>query len=103
MSEANLAIATVLAMAAVTLATRWAGFWLLGRFELGPFTRRVLDQVPGATFAALSAALLIGAGPIEWIGAALVAAVMLRGGHLLMALAASWALVAVLRQFPGVI
>ncbi len=97
MTQETLALLTIFGMAGVTLATRWGGFWLLRRVEPGPYLRRVLDQVPGATFAALCATLLAEAGWIEWLAAGLVAAIMLRGGHLLLALAGGWALVAALR------
>ncbi len=62
-------LAVIAAMAAVTYASRLGGFLLLAGVEPGPRLSRILNQIPGATFAALIAPMVIQGGPVEWAGA----------------------------------
>jgi uncharacterized membrane protein len=59
----------ILAMGAVTYATRAGGFWLASRLRPGPFFRAWLEHLPGAVFAALVAPMVVGAGPAGWLAA----------------------------------
>ncbi len=69
-------LVTILAMAAVTYATRLAGFALVVRLPLGQAVKRFLERIPGTTFAALTAPLVIAGGPPEWLAAAVTVGVM---------------------------
>ena len=73
---------TIAAMAGVTYLTRIAGYLALARVPDGGLLRRVLDQVPGATFAALVAPRLAVAPPEEWLAAVVLAVALWRGGPL---------------------
>ena len=72
-------------MALVTYLTRVGGFLAFaGVSESGPL-RRALDQLPGATFAALVVPRLVESGPAEWSAAAVLIAMLMlwrRGGPL---------------------
>lgn len=69
-------LVTVLGMAVVTYATRLAGFALVVRLPLGRAVRRFLERIPGTTFAALTAPLVVAGGPPEWLAAAVTIGVM---------------------------
>ena len=84
-------------MAAVTYASRLGGFLLLAGFEPGPRLSRILNQIPGATFAALITPMVIQGGPLEWVGAGLTALVYRLTGQVLAALVSGTALVALAR------
>lgn len=78
---------TIAAMAGVTYLTRITGYLALARVPDGGLLRRVLDQVPGATFAALVAPRLVAAPPEEWLAAGVLAVALWRGGPLAAILA----------------
>lgn len=67
-------------MAAVTVAMRLGGFWLLGYVEVTPRVRRMLDALPGSVIAAavLPVAAQGGAVAILAIAAAMLAMVLTR-------------------------
>ena len=73
-------IAVIAVMTIVVYFTRAAGFWLIGRFTIGPRLRRMLDALPGAVIAATIAPLMIhgGVSAFAAVGAALLAVVTLR-------------------------
>ncbi|MCG8592833.1 MAG: AzlD domain-containing protein [Kiloniellales bacterium] len=62
-------LAVIAGMAVVTYASRLGGFLLLAGVEPGPRLSRILSQIPGATFAALIAPMVVQGGPVEWAGA----------------------------------
>jgi uncharacterized membrane protein len=76
----------ILAMAAVTYATRAGGFWLASRLRPGPFFRAWLEHLPGAVFAALVAPMVVGAGPAGWLAAATGFVTMRGTGQFLLAI-----------------
>ena len=84
-------------MAAVTYASRLGGFLLLAGLEPGPRLARILNQVPGATFAALIAPMLVQGGPLEWAGAGLTALAYRLTGQVLPAILCGVAAVALAR------
>jgi uncharacterized membrane protein len=76
----------ILAMGAVTYATRAGGFWLARRLQPGPFLRAWLEHLPGAVFAALVAPMVLGAGPAGWVAAAAGFGAMRLTGQFLLAI-----------------
>jgi uncharacterized membrane protein len=76
----------ILAMGAVTYATRAGGFWLARRLRPGPFLRAWLEHLPGAVFAALVAPMVLGAGPAGWLAAAAGFGAMRATGQFLLAI-----------------
>jgi len=48
----GLAVAAIAVMAATTLLIRASGFWLMGRVQLTPRVRRMLEALPGSIVAA---------------------------------------------------
>lgn len=52
----------LVAMAAAAYLTRIGGYWLIGRFNIGPLMRRFLDALPGAVIAATLAPILFKGG-----------------------------------------
>ena len=65
----------ILAMAAVTLALRLGGYWLMGHVRLTPRVARALEALPGAIFVAtvLPIALRAGVSGIAATAAAVLA------------------------------
>jgi uncharacterized membrane protein len=89
---------TILAMAAVTYATRAGGFWLASRLRPGPFLRAWLEHLPGAVFAALVAPMVLGAGPAGWLAAGATFAAMRWSGHFVAAIIVGLAVYLVAQQ-----
>lgn len=73
-------IAVIAAMALTVYITRAGGFWLIGRFTLGPRLRKMLNALPGAIIAATIAPLMIHGGMSAFaaVTAALLAVVTVR-------------------------
>ena len=73
-------VAVIAAMTIVVYFTRAAGFWLIGRFTIGPRLRRMLDALPGAVIAATITPLMVhgGVSALAAVAAALVAVVTIR-------------------------
>jgi uncharacterized membrane protein len=73
-------VAVIAAMTIVVYFTRAAGFWLIGRFTIGPRLRRMLDALPGAVIAATVTPLMVhgGISALAAVAAALVAVVTIR-------------------------
>lgn len=93
MSIDPLTLSIILGMALVTYATRVGGYLVVARLPQGPRTRRFLDHLPGCTFAALSAPLVMGGGPPEWLAAAATVVVARLTGQVLPAILAGVGLV----------
>jgi uncharacterized membrane protein len=90
---ANGALFAILAMALVTLMTRFAGYWLMGHIPLTKRVRRVLEILPGAIMAATIVPIVAKVGP-----AALIAVLVAAGSMIVKRnefIAAGLALVAV--------
>jgi len=73
-------IAVIAAMTLTVYLTRAGGFWLIGRFTIGPRLRKMLDSLPGAIIAATIAPLMIhgGISAVAAVAAALLAVVTIR-------------------------
>jgi uncharacterized membrane protein len=73
-------VAVIAAMTIVVYFTRAAGFWLIGRFTIGPRLRRMLDTLPGAVIAATVTPLMVhgGVSALAAVAAALVAVATIR-------------------------
>ena len=63
-------LAAILAMAAVTYATRVAGFALVRRLELTGRAQLALEAVPGAVLVALVAPTMLAHGPADALAGA---------------------------------
>lgn len=66
--------AMLAAMAAAVIVCRIGGYWLLGRFSIGPRLRKILNALPGAVIASTIAPILFTGGVSAWV--ALVAAAL---------------------------
>lgn len=80
-------VAVVLAMAAVTYATKASGLWLVGRLDLSERAEAGLDVLPGAVVVAFVAPALADGGPAEWLAAVATVVVARKTGNLLLSLA----------------
>ncbi|MGB9963712.1 AzlD family protein [Halobacterium sp. CBA1126] len=80
-------VAVILAMAAVTYATKAGGFWLLGRVDLSERAEAGIDVLPGAVVVAFVTPVLADGGVPEWVAAAATVAVARKTGSLLASLA----------------
>lgn len=67
-------------MAAVTIASRLGGFWLMGYVNVTPRVRRMLNALPGSIIVAAALPVAINGGPVVIfaIVAALAIAIVLR-------------------------
>lgn len=79
---------TILAMGAVTYATRVSGWLVFRRIPPGPRLRAWLEHLPGALFAALVAPMVLEAGPAGWAGAVAAFAAMRMSGQFPVAIVA---------------
>lgn len=71
-------LAAILAMAAVTYATRIAGFALVRRLALTGRARMALEAVPGAVLVALVAPAILTRGPADALAGLLTVLAALR-------------------------
>ncbi|MBI1203087.1 MAG: AzlD domain-containing protein [Rhodopseudomonas sp.] len=73
-------IAALAAMTVTVYLSRAGGYWLIGRFRIGPRLRRMLDALPGAIIASALAPLLLHDGGRAGLalGAAAATMVILR-------------------------
>ena len=60
------------AMAAATYLMRAGGFWLMGRVQIGPRVKRMLQALPGSVVAATVLPIVVKSGPSA-LGAVLAA------------------------------
>lgn len=79
-------VGVVLAMAAVTYATKTGGLWLLNRIETSERLEAGLSVLPGAIVIAVLGPELAAGGPAEWGAGVVVVAVMWRTESILLAL-----------------
>ncbi|MFN3350951.1 AzlD family protein [Pseudorhodoplanes sp.] len=87
----------IAAMAAVTVFTRLAGFWMMGRVTLTPRVMRMLEALPGSVVAALVMPVLLKEGAAAAVAMVLVAMLMIWRRNEFLALAGGIAMVAGLR------
>jgi branched chain amino acid efflux pump len=90
-------VAAILAMAAVTYATRVGGLVIMPRLPASPWLERWIAVVPGCVLAALVAPAVFRQGPPELAAAAVTVVVARRGSGLLLPVAAGVLAVLVLR------
>lgn len=67
----------ILAMAAATLATRFAGYWLMGHIPMTRRVRRCLEILPGAIMAAAIVPIVAKVGPPALAGVIVAALSMI--------------------------
>lgn len=70
-------LVTIALMTIVVVLTRIAGYWLIGKFVIGPRLRRMLDALPGAIIAATVAPALVQGGVRSIVALATTALVMI--------------------------
>ena len=72
--------AILMAMMVAVYITRAGGFWLIGRFTIGPRLRRMLDALPGAVVVSTIVPVLLTGGLSGWLalGAAALTMIVLR-------------------------
>jgi uncharacterized membrane protein len=85
------------AMAAVTVFTRVAGFWMMGRVTLTPRVMRMLEALPGSVVAALIMPVILKEGLSAAIAMVAVALFMIWRRNEFLALACGIVVVAGLR------
>jgi uncharacterized membrane protein len=85
MSIDPLALVAILAMAAVTYATRAAGYWLSGRLVLSARVLAYLRAIPGAVLTSLVAPSIAEGGLTFVVAAATTLVVAARTRNLLVA------------------
>ena len=90
-------IAMVAAMAAAVVLCRLGGYWLIGRFTIGPRLRKMLNALPGAVIASTIAPILVTGGVSAWLALALAALTMIVVRNDFAALAAGVVVAAVAR------
>lgn len=71
------AVAAIVAMAVVTLATRLGGFWLMGHVTITPRVERFLRHMAGGVLIAIVTAAAMNGDRAMWAGLAAAIAVML--------------------------
>jgi uncharacterized membrane protein len=69
--------AMLAAMTVAVILCRVGGYWLLGRFTIGPRLRRMLDALPGAVIASTTAPILLTGGVSGWLAVLAAAATMI--------------------------
>jgi uncharacterized membrane protein len=79
-------VAVVLAMAAITYATKAGGLWLLGRVEIPERFEAGLEALPGAVVISILAPEVLSGGPAEWAAAGVVLAVAWKTENVLLAI-----------------
>jgi uncharacterized membrane protein len=87
----------IAAMAAVTVFTRFAGFWMMGRVTLTPRILRMLEALPGSVVAALIIPVIAKEGLSAGIAMVAVALLMIWRRNEFVALAAGIAVAAGIR------
>jgi len=87
----------VAAMAAAVVLCRLGGYWLIGRFTIGPRLRKMLNALPGAVIASTIAPILVTGGVSAWLALALAALTMIVVRNDFAALAAGVVVAAVAR------
>ena len=93
-----LTLATILAMALVTYATRAGGLWLMGRVTPSPRVEAWLRNIPGAVLVSIVTPLALTNGPADALAAAATGVVAARTHNLLLAIVVGVASAWILRQ-----
>lgn len=88
----------VLAMAAVTYATKASGLWVLGRVDVPERVEAGIDALPGAVVVAFVAPALANGSLPEWVAAGVTVAVARKSGNLLLSLTAGVGTVVLVRN-----
>lgn len=90
-------------MAAVTVASRLGGFWLMGYVNVTPRVRRMLDALPGSIIVAAALPVAVNGGPVVIfaIAAALAIAIVLRNDFIAVIVGMTVAAVARALGFSG--
>lgn len=91
------AMAIVGAMTAVTVFTRLAGFWMMGRITLTPRVMRMLEALPGSVVAALIMPMILKEGVPAVVAMVAVALFMMWRRNEFIALACGIAIIAGMR------
>ena len=92
----------ILAMAAVTYATRVSGLWLIGRVTLSSRMEAALGYLPGTVLIAIVAPVVLTGGIAEKVAALATVAVAVRSRSLLLAMVAGIAAVWLVRNLLSV-
>ena len=92
-----LTIGTIVAMAAVTYATRAGGFWLSTKFVLSAGLERTLQAIPGAVLVSLVAPQVVDSGVAGAVASAGTIAFAARTKNLLAAVVTGAVLVSLVR------
>ena len=71
------ALIGIVAMAAATLLTRVAGYWLMGHIPMTRLVRRCLEILPGAIMAATIVPIVAKVGPVALIAVIVAAGSMM--------------------------
>ncbi|KZD05392.1 AzlD family protein [Oceanibaculum pacificum] len=101
MSIDSVALYTILAMTAITYATRAGGFWLMRFVPLSGRVEAWLKSIPGAVIAAVVAPAVFASGWIEALGLLLAVIAIRVTRQELVAIIVGIGSVALLRQvFP---
>ncbi len=87
----------IAAMASVTIFTRYAGFWMMGRVTLTPRIMRMLEALPGSVVAALILPVILKEGLSAGTAMVAVALMMIWLRNEFLALACGIAIVAGMR------
>jgi uncharacterized membrane protein len=91
-------LATILAMALVTYATRVGGLWLMGRVASSPRVEAWLLNIPGTVLVSIVTPLAVSNGPADALAAGITGLVAARTHNLLLAIALGVGAAWVLRQ-----
>ncbi len=59
----------IVGMAAVTVLTRFTGYWILGNYRLSARTQSILEAVPVSVLTAIIAPMVLATGPAETLAA----------------------------------
>ena len=68
--------AMLVAMSFAVILCRLGGYWLIGRFTIGPRLRKILNALPGAVIASTIAPILATGGVSAWAALAAAALIM---------------------------
>ncbi len=89
----------LLAMAALTLVLRLAGFWMMAHVPLTGRVRRMLEALPGSVIMATVLPVAVKGGPVTMLAVAAALAVMILRRNDFLAVATGMAVAAGLRAF----
>lgn len=90
-------VATIAAMAVVTVFTRFAGYWMMGRVALTPRVLRMLEALPGSVVAALVLPIILKEGSAAALAMLVVTLMVLWWRNEFLALACGIAIVVGMR------